>query len=86
MIKLTIGATLVAAALFSNTALAEHANIKPKAHDSLGKCVKSALAKHDGTIVKLNSKTRVNQACMSSILNRLMALHGILNATRDQAK
>ncbi|HQC29812.1 MAG TPA: peptidase, partial [Methylotenera sp.] len=56
MIKLTIGATLVAAALFSNAALAEHANIKPKAHDSLGKCVKAALAKHDGTIVKVEFK------------------------------
>ena len=52
MFKLTIGATLVAAALFSNTALAAHGNFKPKAHDSLGKCVKAALAKHEGTIVK----------------------------------
>ena len=56
MFRLSIGATLIAAAFFANTAMAEHANLKPKAHDSLGKCVQSALAKHDGTIVKVEFK------------------------------
>lgn len=62
MFRLTIGATLVSAALFSNMAIADHANIKPKAYDSLGKCVKAALSKHDGKIVKLEMKSENKQA------------------------
>ncbi|HSI38265.1 MAG TPA: PepSY domain-containing protein [Methylotenera sp.] len=57
MFRLTIGATLVATALFANTAMADHETIKPKAFDSLGKCVKAALSKHDGKIVKLELKS-----------------------------
>lgn len=57
MLRLTIGATLVATALFANTAMAEHETIKPKAFDSLGKCVKAALSKHDGKIVKVELKS-----------------------------
>ena len=56
MFRLTMGATLIAAAFFANTAMADHANLKPKAYDSLGKCAKAALAKHDGTIVKVEFK------------------------------
>lgn len=55
MLRLSLGATLVAAAFFSSSALAEH-NFTPKSHDSLGKCVKAALSKHDGTIVKVEFK------------------------------
>lgn len=57
MMRLTIGATLVAAAFFANTALANHDTIKPVAYDSLGKCVKAALSKKDGKIVKLEMKS-----------------------------
>ncbi|MDZ4142741.1 MAG: PepSY domain-containing protein [Methylotenera sp.] len=56
MKHLTMSATLVAAAFFANTAMAEHGNMKVKSHDSLGKCVKAALAKRDGTIVKVEFK------------------------------
>jgi uncharacterized membrane protein YkoI len=56
MFRLTVGATLIAAAFFANTAMAGHGDMKIKSHDSLGKCVKAALAKHDGTIVKLEFK------------------------------
>jgi len=55
--RLSLGASLVAAALFSNAAIAGHESLKPKAYDSLGKCVKAALAKKDGTIVKTEFKT-----------------------------
>ncbi len=57
MIRLTVGATLVAAAFFANTAIAGHETIKPNASDSLGKCVKAALSKHEGKIVKLELKS-----------------------------
>jgi uncharacterized membrane protein YkoI len=57
MFRLSMGATLIAAAFFANTALAGHENIKPKAYDSLGKCVKAALAVHEGTMVKVEFKT-----------------------------
>lgn len=57
MMRLSIGATLVAAAFFANTALANHDSIKPVAYDSLGKCVKAALTKKDGKIVKLEMKS-----------------------------
>ncbi len=57
MFRLSLGTTLVAAALFSHVAVAGHESLKPKAYDSLGKCVKAALAKKDGAIVKTEFKT-----------------------------
>lgn len=57
MFRLSLGATLIAAAFFSGTALAAHDSIKPKAYDSLGKCVKAALTKHEGNIVKVEFKS-----------------------------
>ncbi|MES2501484.1 MAG: PepSY domain-containing protein [Pseudomonadota bacterium] len=57
MIRLSIGATLVAAALLANTAFADHESIKPNKADSLGKCVKAALTAHEGKIVKLELKS-----------------------------
>jgi len=45
------------AAIFSNTASADHETIKPHKADSLGKCVKAALSKHEGKIVKLEFKS-----------------------------
>lgn len=56
MFRLTMGTTLVAAAFFANTAMAEHSGMQPKVHDSLGKCVNAALSKHDGTVVKVEFK------------------------------
>lgn len=55
MLRLSIGASLLALALTSNSALAENDNsaFKAKPYDSLGKCVQAALAKYDGKIVKL---------------------------------
>lgn len=55
-------ASLVVATLFSASAMADHASIKPKSYDSLGKCVKAALSKHDGKIVKLEMKSEQKQA------------------------
>ena len=55
-LQLTLGAALLAAA-FTTSAMADHANIKPKAYDSLGNCVKAALSKHDGKIVKVEMKS-----------------------------
>ena len=57
MFRLTIGATLIAVAFFANTAVAGHDTIKLKAYDSLGKCVKAALTKHEGNIVKVEFKS-----------------------------
>ena len=57
MFRLSLGATLIAAAFFTNTALADHDTLKPKAYDSLGKCVKAALSKHEGKIVKVEFKS-----------------------------
>jgi uncharacterized membrane protein YkoI len=57
MFRLTMGATLIAAAFFANTAVAGHDTIKLKAYDSLGKCVKAALTKHEGNIVKAEFKS-----------------------------
>ena len=57
MLRLTLGATLVAAAFFANTAVADHGTLKVKPYDSLGKCVKAALAVHDGKIVKVEYKS-----------------------------
>lgn len=62
MFRLTTIATLVASAFFANTAMADHASIKPKAYDSLGKCVKAALTAHDGKIVKLEMKSEQKTA------------------------
>lgn len=56
MFRYTKIATLVAAVFFSHSAIAEHGDMAIKGHDSLGKCVKAALAKHDGTIVKVEFK------------------------------
>jgi uncharacterized membrane protein YkoI len=55
MIRLSIGASLLALALSSHTAFAEsdHGKLKAQPYDSLGKCVEKALAKYDGEIVKL---------------------------------
>lgn len=57
MLRLTLGATLVAAAFFANTAIAGHETFTPKSYDSLGKCLKAALSKHDGKVVKTEYKT-----------------------------
>ena len=57
MLRLTIGTILVAAAFASNYAFADHETIKPKEFDSLGKCVKAALSKHDGKVVKVELKS-----------------------------
>ncbi len=58
---LTLSAALFAAA-FTTSAIAEHGEIKPKSFDSLGKCVKAALTKHDGKIVKLEMKSEKKTA------------------------
>lgn len=57
MFRLSLGTTLIAAVFFTNTAIAGHDTIKPKAYDSLGKCVKAALSKHEGAIVKTEFKS-----------------------------
>lgn len=44
-------------ATLSVSAYADHESIKPKAYDSLGKCVKAALSIHDGKIVKMEAKS-----------------------------
>jgi uncharacterized membrane protein YkoI len=54
--------TLLALGAISTSALADHDTIKPKAYDSLGKCVKAALSKHDGKIVKLEMKSEQKTA------------------------
>ena len=56
MLRLSIGAALVAAAFFTSTAIAGHESFTPKAYDSLGKCLKAALSKHDGKVVKAEYK------------------------------
>lgn len=55
MIRSILVAAAVAA-VFSNTASAGHETIKPHKADSLGKCVKAALSKHEGKIVKMEFK------------------------------
>jgi len=57
MFRLSLGSTLIAAVFFANAAVAGHETIKPKAYDSLGKCVKAALTKREGTIVKAEFKS-----------------------------
>jgi uncharacterized membrane protein YkoI len=59
--KVTLIATVLAG-FYVSSALAEHGSIKPKAYDSLGKCVKAALSKHDGKIVKLEMKSEQKTA------------------------
>jgi uncharacterized membrane protein YkoI len=54
---LSISTALIATTFFANTAMADHDTIKPKAYDSLGKCVKAALTKHEGKIVKTEFKS-----------------------------
>ena len=58
MLRLSLGATLVAAAFFANTAVANHESFKPAAYDSLGKCTKAALTKHEGKVVKVEYVTQ----------------------------
>lgn len=55
-LQFTLSAAILAA-VFTTFAMAEHAEMKPKSYDSLGKCVKAALSKHDGKIVKLEMKS-----------------------------
>ena len=57
MFRLCLGASLVASIFFMNSAFADHASLKPKAYDSLGKCVKAALTEKDGKIVKVEFKS-----------------------------
>jgi uncharacterized membrane protein YkoI len=57
MLRLTLQASLLAAIFTSTAAVADHESIKPKDFDSLGKCVKAALSKHDGKIVKVELKS-----------------------------
>ena len=56
-LHLSKSTVLIAAAFFANTALADHDTIKPKSYDSLGKCIKAALTKHEGKIVKTEFKS-----------------------------
>jgi uncharacterized membrane protein YkoI len=57
MFRLSLGSTLIAAVFFANSAFADHGSLKPKAYDSLGKCVKAALSEKDGKIVKVEFKS-----------------------------
>jgi uncharacterized membrane protein YkoI len=57
MFRLSIAATVLVGAFFSSSAIADHQTIKHVKYDSLGKCVKAALSKHDGKIVKLEMKS-----------------------------
>lgn len=59
-LRVTLIATAVCA-LLSGQAFADHETIKPKPYDSLGKCVKAALSKHDGKIVKVEAKSERKQ-------------------------
>lgn len=86
MLRLSLGATLVAAAFFANTAIAGHETIKVKSYDSLGKCVKAALSKKEGTIVKAEFKSEKKEAFTSLILNQQTAPLGMLNAMQNLAK
>lgn len=58
MLRLSIGASLLAVALSSTAAFAgkDDGVFKAQPYDSLGKCVEKALAKHNGKIVKLEYK------------------------------
>lgn len=60
-LQITLSAAILALA-FTSSAMADHVTIKPKAYDSLGKCVVAALSKHDGKIVKLEMKSEQKMA------------------------
>lgn len=60
-LQITLSAAILALA-FTSSAMADHGTIKPKAYDSLGKCVVAALSKHDGKIVKLEMKSEQKMA------------------------
>lgn len=62
MIRSTLIVTALSFALASNSVIAGHETINPKAFDSLGKCVKAVLSKHDGKIVKLEMKSEQKTA------------------------
>lgn len=47
----------VVSSVFSSAVFAGHETINPKPYDSLGKCVKAALAKQDGKLVKVEAKS-----------------------------
>lgn len=49
--------TALLCTVFTGTASAGHETLNPKAYDSLGKCVKAALSKQDGKIVKVEAKS-----------------------------
>jgi uncharacterized membrane protein YkoI len=55
MLRLSLGASLLALTFSSTVAFAENDQGKFKAqpYDSLGKCVQNVLAKHDGKIIKV---------------------------------
>ena len=57
MYRLSVGSALITVALFSSTANAGHETIKRVSYDSLGKCVKADLDKHEGKVVKLEMKS-----------------------------
>lgn len=42
--------------------MADHETIKPKAYDSLGKCVKAALSKHEGQITEVEQEVKADDA------------------------
>jgi uncharacterized membrane protein YkoI len=55
--SLIANAALISVAFFSTSVNAGHETIKHVKYDSLGKCVKAALSKHEGKIVKLEMKS-----------------------------
>ncbi|MDX1915097.1 MAG: PepSY domain-containing protein [Methylophilus sp.] len=57
MFRLSFASMLLVSAFFSSTVFAGHETIKHVPYDSLGKCVKAALSKHEGKIVKLEMKS-----------------------------
>jgi len=57
MLRLTIGSAVIVTSLFSSSVNAGHETIKYVKYDSLGKCVKAALSKHEGNIVKIEMKS-----------------------------
>lgn len=64
MLRLSLGAGLLALALTSNSAFADsdQGAFKALPYDSLGKCVEKALGKYDGEIVKLEYKMEAKTA------------------------
>jgi uncharacterized membrane protein YkoI len=57
MLRHSINISVIIAALFSGVAFADHSSFTPKKYDSLGKCLKSALNKHDGKVIKVEYKS-----------------------------